>query len=203
MSAGTGPSRPVGVLCLQGGYRAHAAVLEKLGRPWRAVRTPGELAGLAGLILPGGESTAIRRLMGRSGLDKALQAAAEGGLPLFGTCAGLILLAREAADLPAPPLGLLDIRAERNGYGTQRESFRTRLQVRPGILQHNGGKPGGLEALFIRAPRIRAPGTAVEVLARRDQEPVWIRQGRIMAATFHPELTGETALHRVFLELCG
>jgi pyridoxal 5'-phosphate synthase pdxT subunit len=176
-----------GVLALQGDYAAHGAALRRLGQPAREVRRPGELAGLAGLVLPGGESTALLRLMEGEPWFEALRRFHREGGALLGTCAGAILLAREVRGPAQPSLGLLDAVVERNGYGRQAESFETDLAAT--------GWEEPLKAVFIRAPRFRALGPGVEVLARLDGEPVLVRQGSLLAATFHPEIAGDDRLH--------
>ena len=172
----------IGVLAVQGNFREHAAVLRRLGAEPVEVRLPGELAGLDGLILPGGESTAITRLMGLYGLDEALR---DFDAPIFGTCAGMIVLDREH-------LGLADIRVARNAFGRQVHSFEADLDV-------GNGEP--LRAVFIRAPWIDDAGPEVEILAEVDGHPVLARDGRILVAAFHPELTDDTRIHELFLEL--
>lgn len=181
----------VGVLALQGDFAAHAALLRALGHEVVEVRRCGQLAGLRGLVLPGGESTALLRLMADEPWFDALRAFhAEGG-GLLGTCAGAILLARRVE--PAQPsLGLLDATVARNAYGRQVESFEETLDA-PEL-------GGPLRGVFIRAPRFVALGPGVEVLARRKGEPVLVRQGRVLAGTFHPEIVGESGVHRLFME---
>lgn len=182
----------IGVLALQGDFEAHAAVLERLGVAAREVRRPRELGALDGLVLPGGESTTLLNLMDDEPWFEALRGFAGRGGALLATCAGVILLAREVA--PAQPsLGLLDAAVRRNAYGRQIDSFESELDVT--------GYDGPLRAVFIRAPRFEALGPEVEVLARLGGEPVLIRQGRILAGTFHPELTGDSRLHRHFVGL--
>ena len=156
------------------------------------VRRPQELDGLDGLVLPGGESTAIGRLVRLAGLEESLRAFRG---PVFGTCAGLILLAREASDgLPGQPLlGLLDVAVRRNGYGRQVASFEADLGL--------AGEAAPLRGVFIRAPRITERGPGVEVLAELDGDPVLVREGRILAASFHPELAGDPRVHERFLEI--
>jgi 5'-phosphate synthase pdxT subunit len=172
----------IGVLAVQGNFREHAAVLRRLGADPVEVRLPGELAGLDGLILPGGESTAITRLMRLYGLDEALRGF---DAPIFGTCAGMIVLDREH-------LGLADIHVARNAFGRQVHSFEADLDV-------GEGEP--LRAVFIRAPWIEDAGPEVEILAEVDGHPVLARDGRILVAAFHPELTDDTRIHELFLEL--
>jgi pyridoxal 5'-phosphate synthase pdxT subunit len=180
----------VGVLALQGDYAAHAAALQRLGHGGREVRRVDDLDGLAGLILPGGESTALLRLMEREPWFPALRRFQADGGALFGTCAGAILLAREVRGPAQPSLGLLDVTIERNGYGRQVDSFEEAVTVR--------GLAEPLRAVFIRAPRFRGLGPGVEVLARREGEPILVRQDRILAATFHPEIAGDDRLHAWF-----
>jgi 5'-phosphate synthase pdxT subunit len=184
----------MGVLALQGDYAAHRRAFEDLRVPVREVRRVREIRDLSGLVIPGGESTTLLNLMGDEPWFDALRAlAAEGGV-LLGTCAGAILLAREVR--PAQKsLGLLDAAIERNAYGRQVDSFEARIDA-PAL-----GAP--LEGVFIRAPRFRALGPEVEVLGRHDGEPVLVGQGRVLAATFHPELTASRALHRHAAELAA
>jgi pyridoxal 5'-phosphate synthase pdxT subunit len=172
----------IGVLALQGNFREHAAVLRRLGADPVEVRLPEQLDGLDGLIIPGGESTAITRLMRLYGIDEALRSFRE---PIFGTCAGMILLDREH-------LGLADIRVRRNAFGRQVRSFEADLDM------GHGDEP--VRAVFIRAPWIEDAGPEVEVLAEVDGHPVLARQGRILVAAFHPELTDDTRIHELFLK---
>ncbi|MDX6454979.1 MAG: pyridoxal 5-phosphate synthase pdxT subunit [Gaiellaceae bacterium] len=172
----------IGVLAVQGNFREHAAVLRRLGAEPVEVRLPEQLDGLDGLILPGGESTAITRLMRLYGLDEAVRGF---DAPIFGTCAGMIVLDRDH-------LGLVDIRAERNAFGRQVKSFEADLDI------GHGDEP--LRAVFIRAPWIETAGPDVEVLAEVDGHPVLARQGRILVAAFHPELTDDTRIHELFLD---
>jgi pyridoxal 5'-phosphate synthase pdxT subunit len=171
----------IGVLAVQGNFREHAAVLRRLGAEPVEVRLPEHLQGLDGLILPGGESTAITRLMELYGLDDALR---EFEAPIFGTCAGMIVLDREH-------LGLADISTRRNAFGRQVHSFEADLDI------GHGDEP--VRAVFIRAPWIEDAGPDVEVLAEVDGHPVLARQGRILVAAFHPELTDDTRIHELFL----
>lgn len=181
-----------GVLALQGDFAAHAAALHEVGASVREVRRAGDVAGLSGLALPGGESSTLLNLMQDEPWFAALERLHEEGGAFLGTCAGAILLAREVQ--PAQPsLGFLDATVVRNAYGRQVDSFQARIEA-PGL-----GEP--LEAIFIRAPRFRGLGPAVEVLARLGEEPVLVRQGRVLAATFHPELTRSRSLHRLFVEM--
>ena len=180
----------VGILALQGDFEAHARVLRGLGASVREVRRCTDLAGLRGLVVPGGESTALLRLMRDEPWFHAMRAFHDAGGALLGTCAGAILLAREVE--PAQPsLGLLDVTVARNAYGRQAESFETELEA-PAL-------DGPLHGVFIRAPRFTAVGPDVEVLARRGGEPVLVRAQRLLAATFHPEIAGDDRVHRLFL----
>jgi len=173
----------IGVLAVQGNFREHAAMLRRLGADPVEVRKPAQLDGLDGLIVPGGESTAIRRLMRVYELEGPVAAFAG---PLFGTCAGMILFDREH-------LGLLDIGVRRNGYGRQVASFEADVDL--------DGDDEPVRGVFIRAPRVEEIGEDVEVVGRLREEPVLVREGRIMAASFHPELTDDTRIHERFLEL--
>ena len=194
MAESGGDSR-IGVLALQGDFAAHAAALRQAGvEAPPEVRQPGELEGLAGLVLPGGESTTHLRLMEERGFPRALAAFVERGGALFGTCAGAILLARRVVGPEQPGLGLIDIEIRRNAYGRQQESFET--TCRAGAF---GARP--LDLVFIRAPRILSTGPGVEVLASHDGSPVLVRQGRVLAATFHPELSEDARIHAFFAEM--
>ena len=168
---------------MQGNFREHAAMLRALGADVTEVRKPEQLEGLDGLVIPGGESTAITRLMQLYGIDEALRRF-EGAV--FGTCAGMILLDREH-------LGLVDLVAERNAYGRQVASFEADLEL--------SGDAEPLRGVFIRAPQVRDAGSEVEVLAEHEGRPVLLRQGRFLVASFHPELTDDTRVHERFLEL--
>ena len=177
-------ARPkIGVLALQGNFREHIAVLRRLGADAVEVRKPEELDGLDGLVIPGGESTAITRLSKIYGLEEAIRRFAG---PIFGTCAGMILLARDQ-------LGLIDVGVERNAYGRQVASFEADLDL--------AGEEEPLRGVFIRAPRVTEAGPDVEVLAQLEGDPVLLRQGRFLVASFHPELTEDTRVHERFLEL--
>ena len=185
----------VGILALQGDVAEHAAALRRAGAQPVEVRLPAQLDALDGLIIPGGESTAIGKLMAQWGLLEPLRERIAAGLPVWGTCAGAILLAREVLDaLPGQPLlAVMDITVRRNAFGRQLQSFSTTLDV-PAI----GGPP--LPAVFIRAPKIESVGGAAEVLARlADGTIVAARQGALLATSFHPELTGDARFHRLFL----
>jgi pyridoxal 5'-phosphate synthase pdxT subunit len=173
----------IGVLALQGNFREHAAVLRRLGVDVVEVRKPEQLDGLDGLVVPGGESTAIARLMRLYGIDEALRGF---GGAVFGTCAGMILLDRDHLDL-------VDVRVRRNAYGRQVASFEADLEL--------DGDDEPLRGVFIRAPRVDEAGPDVEVLAEHEGEPVLLREGRFLVASFHPELTGDTRVHERFLAL--
>ncbi len=177
----------VGVLALQGDFEAHARLLARIGARAREVRVPAELAGLDGLVIPGGESTVMTLGIEREGLAEPLRELAAAGTPVLGTCAGMIMLDRHH-------LGLLDIEAERNAFGRQLRSFEAELEF-------EGLSGGPVHAVFIRAPWVAAHGDDVEVLAAVDGHPVAVRQGNVAAVAFHPELSGETRLHAVLLRL--
>jgi 5'-phosphate synthase pdxT subunit len=173
----------IGVLAVQGNFREHAAMLRRLGADPVEVRKPEELQGLDGLVIPGGESTTFMRLMRLYGLDEAVR---EFTGPVLGTCAGMIVLDRLH-------LGAVDIEVDRNAYGRQVASFEADLAL--------AGDDEPLRGVFIRAPRVREVGPEVEVLAELDGEPVLLREGRLLVASFHPELTGDTRVHERFLDL--
>ena len=181
----------IGVLAIQGDYEAHAEALKECGARPTLVRTGVGLADLDGLIIPGGESTTMLRFLDREDFFEVLKKFAR-SRPTFGTCAGAILLAKDVRNPSQRSLAALDIAVERNAYGAQRDSA---------ILHLKTAFPGGLlETVFIRAPRIVAVGPAVEVLAERDGFPVLVKEGKIMAATFHPELSIDRRVHRAFVE---
>jgi 5'-phosphate synthase pdxT subunit len=185
---GAGRGEPlIGVLALQGGFEAHERVLERLGARTREVRVPADLAGIDALVLPGGESTAITLGMATVGLAAPLVALIEGGLPVLGSCAGLILLDREH-------LGVMDMRATRNAFGRQIRSFEADLE----LAAISGGP---LRGVFIRAPWIADHGPAVEVLAELEGHPVAAREGNMLAVAFHAELSEDDRLHRWLLQL--
>lgn len=188
--AARGASPRVGLLSLQGDYALHAAAFAAVGATPVRVSLPEHLDGLDALVVPGGESTTMLRLLAATGLRAGIERAVR-TLPVLGTCAGLILLAREADRLPAPTLGAIDIGASRNAYGRQVHSFTDDVDVAP----LRGAMPG----VFIRAPRITRIGRGVEVIATHGGEPVGVRQGRAVAIAFHPELTDDRRLHAWFL----
>jgi len=185
----------IGVLALQGAFREHREVLEELGISAVEVRTPEHLAAVDALVLPGGESTTVGKLLVSSGLDDALVDRLRDGMPAFGTCAGLILLAATVLDGRADqaPLGALDATVRRNAYGTQLESFEAPLAL-------SGLAGGPFPGIFIRSPIIESVGRDVSVLGEHDGHPVLCRQGNVWASTFHPELSGDLRLHRWFLD---
>ncbi len=183
----------IGVLALQGDFLEHIAVLKQLNVAATPVRLPSDLEGLDGLIIPGGESTTIARLMTEFGLLEPLRALALNGFPIYGTCAGMILLAQEATDLDLPSLRVMDIKVRRNAFGRQVDSFEADLSMTA------LGEPP-FHAVFIRAPLIEAVGAGVEVLARLpDGTAVAAKQGNLLASAFHPELTSDLRFHSYFL----
>ncbi len=189
----------IGVLALQGDFQEHIAVLRRLGVEAVEVRLPRELEGLAGLIIPGGESTTLGKLASDFELIEPLRRFGHSA-PIWGTCAGMIFLAKDVGR-DQPTLGLMNIRVARNAFGRQVESFETDLDI-PALTRDNGiGRP--FHAVFIRAPVITAVGPEVEVLARLEAggQPVAARQGHLLATAFHPELTPDDRFHRYFLEL--
>ena len=184
----------IGVLALQGDFALHTAALRRCGVEAVEIRKPEQLDGLDGLVMPGGESTTLLKLMEEWGFVPALEKFHGAGKPIFGTCAGLILLAREVENPTQFSLGFIDLGVERNGYGRQRESF-----AEEGVVDVDGPRP--FEMVFIRAPRIRRVGSGVTTLASRGEEPVMVRQGAVLAATFHPELTNDPAVHAYFCNM--
>jgi 5'-phosphate synthase pdxT subunit len=182
----------IGVLALQGAYQAHALTLQKLGASTKLVRLPSDLEGIDGLIMPGGESTTMLKFLEQRGFFDVLKDFVH-STPTFGTCAGVILLAKDVTNPAQRSLGALDVTVERNSYGRQIDS----------TIEHSQSTlPGGpLEMVFIRAPRITRTGTEVETLATRDSDPVLVRQDHILAATFHPELGHDPRVHQLFLDL--
>jgi 5'-phosphate synthase pdxT subunit len=193
------PETPkIGVLALQGAFDVHAKRLTELGASAHLIRKPEDLATPAGtwkidaLVIPGGESTTFLKHLERAGFYSVLDSFVR-SKPVFGTCAGCILLAKDVANPPQRSFGVLDIAVERNAYGRQNDSV---------ILNAETTLPGGpMEMVFIRAPRIARLGPGIEVLARREADPVLIRQGRILAATFHPELSDDRRVHQLFLSI--
>lgn len=183
---------PIGVLAIQGDYAAHAEALTEAGAAPCLIRKPEQLQEIEGLVLPGGESTTMLRFLQKYAFFEALQKYCRTH-PVFGTCAGAILLARDVRNPAQPSLGILDAVVERNAYGRQIDSS---IEVGETTL------PGGpLEMVFIRAPKFLSLGPGVEVLAKREQDPVLVRQGHVMAATFHPELSADRRIHHAFVDL--
>lgn len=190
----------IGVLGLQGDFEAHRAALSEVGVGSTVVRWPGELEGVDGLVIPGGESTTLIKLMDAAGFPDAIRRFHAGGGVLFGTCAGAILLARRVTDPDQDSLGLIDITIRRNAYGRQRESF----ESADGDVEREAESflgAGPLPLILIRAPRITACGEGVDVLIRHQGEPVLVRQGNVLAGTFHPELARPSAVHRLFVDM--
>jgi 5'-phosphate synthase pdxT subunit len=183
----------IGVLAIQGDFDAHRKRLEELGADVVLVRKPEQFDAIDGLVIPGGESGAFLKILGEAGFAKLRDFVRV--KPTFGTCAGAIMLAREVTNPDQPGLGALDVRIRRNAYGRQIDST-----IRSGETTLPGGP---MEMVFIRAPRFEQLGPNVQVLAREGDDPVAIREGKAMAATFHPELSADTRLHRAFLELVG
>jgi 5'-phosphate synthase pdxT subunit len=191
-------ARPrIGVLALQGAFRAHEQVLDRLGAETAQVRTPADLATVDALVMPGGESTTMSRLLDTADLFEPLADRLADGMPVFGTCAGMILLATDVLDGRADQrsFGAIDLSVRRNGYGRQVDSFEDDIAV--------DGLADPFHAVFIRAPKVETISDAVSVLARRDDVPVLVRQGNVLGASFHPELTDDDRLHSLFLELTG
>ena len=182
-------SRPVAVLALQGDFEAHRRALARIGVASFEARKPEELEGAEGLVIPGGESTTVWKFFEFAPWEAAIRRFSESGRPVLGTCAGAIVLAREVTNPAQRGLGLIDISIERNAYGRQLDSFVGDVEA-PSL----GGR---VPAVFIRAPRIRAIGPGVEVLATRAAEPVLVRQENVVASTFHPELTDDSRIHRL------
>jgi pyridoxal 5'-phosphate synthase pdxT subunit len=191
-SAPTDRPLTIGILALQGAYEAHARTLLSLGVTTKLIRTPDELENLDGLIIPGGESTTMLKFLERNGFLESLTTFVR-RTPTFGTCAGAIILAKNVENPAQQSLGALDITVERNAYGRQIDSS---IITAPTKLEGDS-----LEMVFIRAPRITRTGPAVETLATRDDFPVLVREGHLLAATFHPELSADTRVHQLFLDL--
>jgi len=185
----------IGVLALQGDFEAHRKMLEeRLGVKTRLVRSVEELEGVDALILPGGESTTIGKLMNRFGLDRAIRARAAEGMPIYGTCAGLILLAKEIEGSDQLRLGLMDVAVARNAFGRQVDSFEANI-----LIPVLGDEP--VRGVFIRAPSVTRVEPDVEILGRYEDRIVAVRQGRLLGSAFHPELTDDTRLHACFVEM--
>jgi pyridoxal 5'-phosphate synthase pdxT subunit len=188
--------KPVGILAIQGDFAMHAKMLDALAAPWKLVKHPADLDAVGGLIIPGGESTTMLKIFELEGVGTAIKEFAAQGKPIYGTCAGAILLAKEVLNPPQEKLGLIDITIERNAYGRQIDS-----SVQAGECPDLADHP--VEMVFIRAPIIRRVGGSVRVLGRCGNLPVLVEQGNILAGTFHPELTDDQTVHRYFLKkLC-
>jgi 5'-phosphate synthase pdxT subunit len=187
--------RPIGVLALQGDWAAHSTVLRELGAEVRSVRTATELEEVGALVIPGGESSAMLRLMEPEDLARRIIARVRTGMAVLATCAGVILIADMVVPTQ-PSLGMLAVEVERNAYGRQLYSTVAEIDLAPDF-----GEPRRMEAVFIRAPRIVRHEAPVEVLGSWDEDPVLIRQDRIVAATFHPELTSDRRVHQLFLDI--
>ena len=185
----------IGVLALQGAFREHRLTLEALGCTVTEVRLPKHLEGLVGIVIPGGESTTIGKLMVQYGLLGGIRDFHAAGGAIWGTCAGAILLATDIADSEQPRLGLLDMRVKRNAFGRQVDSFEVMLTV--------DGLSAPFPAIFIRAPIIESVGSGVEILAKHEDAIVLVRDGRLLASSFHPELTRDSSLHALFLAMCA
>jgi 5'-phosphate synthase pdxT subunit len=183
----------VGVLALQGDFREHLRLFDFLGVDSVSVKTPEQLAEVDALVIPGGESTTIGKMATRFGLIEPLREHIDGGLPTYGTCAGLILLAGAVTEGDQPLIGALDVVVRRNAFGRQNESFEAEVEI--------DGLDEPFHAVFIRAPWVEKVGSEVEVLADVDEHPVMVRQGSILATSFHPELTGDARIHRMLLEM--
>ncbi len=187
----------IGILALQGAFIEHEKIFRQIGVETAQVRLPQQLEGLDGLVIPGGESTTMGKLAIEYGLIEPIRAMAEAGKPLWGTCAGMILLARDVGR-DQPRLGLMDIRVRRNAFGRQVDSFEADLDV-PAINANGDRRP--FHAIFIRAPLVESTGQDVETLASIDGAIVAARQGRLLATSFHPELSGDDRFHRYFVSL--
>lgn len=183
----------IGVLALQGDVEKHIQILRRCGVEAVSVRTPEEVAEVDGLVIPGGESTTVGKLLSRYGVDHAILDRVQQGMPVFGTCTGMILMAKGMEGSDQPRLGIMDITVRRNAFGRQVDSFEADLKVF-GL----NGKP--VRAVFIRAPIVTQVGNGVEVLAKEDNRIVLVRQGKLLAAAFHPELTDDCRIHRMFVE---
>ena len=187
----------IGILALQGGFARHAEHLTALNVPWKYIRQPSELIDVQGLIIPGGESTALLKLMATMAWDFVIKQFYSQGHWIFGTCAGTILLAQSVTP-KQNSLGLIDIEVARNAYGRQLQSFIGEVKPEDAIL---GSNP--IECVFIRAPKIRKTGSKVKVLLKYQGEPILVQQGNIYAATFHPELSNDYRIHSIFIEACS
>ncbi len=192
MESGSKPVQPIGILAIQGDFAMHAKMLDRIGVLWKLIKHPSELGEISGLVMPGGESTTMLKFFESEGFSSAIRDFAASGKPVFGTCAGVILLANDVLKPPQQRLRLLDITVERNAYGRQADSS-VRQGKCPAVTDHP------VEMVFIRAPIIRRVGEGVRVLGTSDGLPVLVEQGNILAATFHPELTEDETVHRYFV----
>ncbi|HOP28109.1 MAG TPA: pyridoxal 5'-phosphate synthase glutaminase subunit PdxT [Spirochaetota bacterium] len=186
--------KTVGVLAMQGAYHKHSLMIESLGAEALEVRTAEDMSEIDALVIPGGESTVMSKLLARNGLIAPLRDRALNGMPVFGTCAGMILLAKDVDDFNLPLPGLMDISVHRNAYGRQLESFEASFSV-----EGLGDDP--VTGIFIRAPKIIRCGPDVEILAEYEDIPVLVREKNFLAASFHPELTGDSRIHALFLSM--
>lgn len=184
----------IGVLALQGAFREHHRLLEQLGAETRLVKLPQHLDNLDALVIPGGESTTMGKLLREYRLIEPIRGLSEEGMPLLGTCAGMIVLAKRITGAPEPHLALMDITVDRNSFGRQKESFETDLDI-PMI------GPDPFPAVFIRAPHVESVGAGVEVLSRYHNRVVAVREGNLVSLSFHPELTNDNRLHAYFLDI--
>lgn len=195
----------VGVLALQGAFGAHQRALQQLGAETRQVRTPADLAAVDALIIPGGESTTMSRLLRTAGLFEPIAERLAQDMPVFGTCAGMILLATDVLDgrPDQRTFGTIDLSVRRNGYGRQVDSFERDISIMSTPTEVAPGAPAGLpfHAVFIRAPKVERVGAGVQVLAELDGTPVLLRRGPVVVASFHPELTDDPRLHAMFLDM--
>ncbi len=185
----------IGVLALQGDFREHRRALEQLGARVVEVRLPGDLDGIDGMVIPGGESTTIGKLADRFGLIDPLRDLIQGGVPTYGTCAGLIFCSMAVTEGAQPLLGVLDVVTQRNAFGRQNESFETDIEIE--------GFDESFHAVFIRAPWVAKVGSGVQVLAEVDDHPVMVRQDNVIATSFHPELTDDRRVHAMLLDMVG
>ena len=187
-------SRPIGILALQGDFAAHGLSVEAVGQPWVEIRYPEQIRDISGLILPGGESTTLTKLLKQYSFSEEIISAARRGMPVYGSCAGAILLSQEIIGNETATLGLMDVVTQRNAYGRQIDSF-IAYEPCPAF------GPPDLEMVFIRAPMVKRVGTGVDVLASCKDHPVFLRKGNVMLTTFHPELSDDTRIHGLFVEM--
>ena len=188
--------KPVGILAVQGDFAMHAKVLDRMAVPWRLIKHAADLDSVSALIMPGGESTTMLKFFANEGMGEAIKRFAAQGKPIYGTCAGAILLAKEVLNPPQEKLGLIDIGIERNAYGRQVDSS-VQTGECPALTAHP------LEMVFIRAPIIRRVGEGVRVLGHCGDLPVLVEQGNVLVGTFHPELTDDDTVHRYFVDKLG